>query len=94
MSAVGASLDHENCKCRKRLVDKLIDEFSKNIDKKNLDGITTVEYKCSSCMTYIVLMIVAIITCFGIVAYLVYYNWSLIKMFSSIKFFTRKETII
>ena len=30
---VGEYLDYENCKCRKRLVDKLVDECNENIDK-------------------------------------------------------------
>ena len=29
---VGKYLDYENCKCRKRLVDKLVEECSDNID--------------------------------------------------------------
>ena len=91
---VGEYLDYENCKCRKKLIDKLVEECTENIDKEKLDGIATVKNKSSSCMTYIVLMIIAIMICFGIVDYLVYYNWSLIKSFSSIKFFTRKETRI
>ena len=36
---IGEYLDYENCKCRKRLVDKLVDECNENIDKevKTLD---------------------------------------------------------
>ena len=33
---VGGNLDYKNCKCRKRLVDKLIEECNKNIDEKQL----------------------------------------------------------
>ena len=29
---VGEYLDYENCKCRKRLIDKLVEECSENID--------------------------------------------------------------
>ena len=29
---VGEDLDYENCKCRKRLIDKLVEECSENID--------------------------------------------------------------
>ena len=28
-------LDYVNCKCRKRLIDKLVEECSENIDEKN-----------------------------------------------------------
>ena len=30
---VGGYLDYENCKCRKKLVDKLVEECSENIDE-------------------------------------------------------------
>ena len=33
---VGECLDYKNCKCRKRLVDKLVEECSENIDEKEL----------------------------------------------------------
>ena len=47
-------LDYENCKCRKRLKDKLGDECDKNIDEevKILDKNGN---KCSSCILHIVL---------------------------------------
>ena len=32
---VGKYLDYVNCKCRKRLIDKLVEECSENIDEKN-----------------------------------------------------------
>ena len=32
---VGEYLDHENCKCRKRLIDKLVEECSKILMKQN-----------------------------------------------------------
>ena len=33
---VGEYLDYKNCKCRKKLVDELVEEFSKNIDGKEM----------------------------------------------------------
>ena len=36
----GEYLDHENCKCRKKLVDRLVEECSENIEKTKI-----VEYK-------------------------------------------------
>ena len=33
---VGEYLDHKNCKCRKMLVDKFVEECSENIDEKEL----------------------------------------------------------
>ena len=77
---IGEYLDYENCKCRKKLADKLIAE---TIDETKLFNITFTEngnnYECGSCIVYIVLMIVFIVISTGITVYLVYYNWSLIK---------------
>ena len=42
---VGEYLDYENCKCRKRLVDKLVEECSKNIDGKKLTEIALFEHE-------------------------------------------------
>ena len=57
---VGEYLDHENCKCRKRLLDKLVEECSKNIDENNViyNG-TLNDYGkiCNSCTVYIVLLV-------------------------------------
>ena len=33
---VGEYLDYKNCKCRKKLVDELVEEFSKNVDGKEM----------------------------------------------------------
>ena len=89
---IGEYLDCENCKCRKELADKLIDECAETIDETKLVNITFTEdennYECSSCIVYIVLMIVVIVISTGITVYLVYNNWSLIKDN------THKETLI
>ena len=58
MCDVGEYLDHKNCKCRKRIIDKLVEECSENIYKNEtldiipLDSIPINVYKkvCSSCM--------------------------------------------
>ena len=54
---VGENLDYVNCKCRKRLVDKLIEECTENVDEAKITGITLFEHKnkCkSSCTIYVV----------------------------------------
>ena len=50
-------LDYKNCKCRKKLVDKLAEECTKNIDEFKNAKIILAEYEnvCkSSCTTYAV----------------------------------------
>ena len=46
MIHVGEYLDYEQCKCRKKLVDKLVEECSENVEEVKLAKITLV--KCSS----------------------------------------------
>ena len=92
---IGEYLDYENCKCRKKLVDKLIDECTETIEGVKLAEIALFENenKCSSCKVYIVFMIVVFTIFIGITIYFVYYNMSLIKNnVSCIKFNTSKET--
>ena len=63
-------LDYKNCKCRKRIIDKLVKECSENIYENEtlnvipLDIIPLNIYKkvCSSCMEYIVLFVVFLVT--------------------------------
>ena len=42
---VGDYLGYENCKCRKRLVDKFIDEYGENIDAEKM--VRESENKCN-----------------------------------------------
>ena len=93
---IGEYLEYENCKCRKKLVDKLIDECTKTIEETKLANITFTEnennYEHNSCKVYIILMIVVFTTFAGITVYLVYYNWSLINNnIYCIKFNNRKK---
>ena len=95
----GEYLDYQNCKCRKKLVHKLIDKCPETIDERKLDNITFTEnennYECGSCIVHIVLMIVVFRVLIGITVYLVDYNWYLIKNNTfCIKFNTRKNTEI
>ena len=49
----GEYLDYKNCKCRKRLVNKLIEECNENINEE-VKILDKNEDKCSSCILYIV----------------------------------------
>ena len=75
---VGDYLNYSDCKCRKKLTDKLIDKSIETIEDTKLVNITFTEnennYECGSCIVYIVLMIVAFTIFTGITVYLVYYN--------------------
>ena len=89
---VGKYLDYKNCKCRKKLVDKLVDECTETVEEVKLPKITLAEnensYKCSSCTVYTVLFwIFFTINIGGIGAYFVYFHWYLKKIF------TRETTI-
>ena len=91
-------MDYENCKYRKKLVDILTDYCTETIEEVKLAKITFAknknEHKYSNCTVYSVLMIVVFTIFNGITIYFVYYNWSLIKNVSCIKFGTHKETKI
>ena len=50
---VGEYLDYENCKCRKRLVDELVDECTETVEEVKLAENEN-SYKCSSCTVYTV----------------------------------------
>ena len=67
---IGENFDYKTCKCRKRILDKLIEEYSENIyENETLDiilfnAIPLNVYKklCNSCMVYIVLLVAFLIT--------------------------------
>ena len=76
----------------KRLVDKLVEKCSENIDEAKLTEIALAEngnsYKCSSCTEYIVLFgTFFTINIAGVGAYFIYFYGFLKKMF------TRETTI-
>ena len=54
-------LDYENCKCRKRLVDKLVEEYSENTDEAKLAGIALFEAGNECVCFYTVCILLAVI---------------------------------
>ena len=72
---IGEYLDYENCNCKKRLVDKLVDECTENIDEVKIAKVTLTENmcKCSSCILYIVLFLLVFTINVGISTYFAYY---------------------
>ena len=76
---VGEYLDYENCKCRKKLVDKLAEECTENVEEVKLAKITLAEdenkHKCSSCTLHIVLFSVIFAINAGISTFFLYYKY-------------------
>ena len=71
---IGKYLDYKNYKCRKKIIDKLVEECSENIYENETlnvipsDIIPLNVYKkvCNSCMIYIVLFVVFLFIFIGI----------------------------
>ena len=87
-------LDDSDCKCKKKLIDPLIEECIENDNETKIVNIT-VKNDNSSCKVYIVFMVVFSIIFTGIIIYFVYCNWSFIenKVFC-IKSNTHKKILI
>ena len=96
---VGEYLDYENCKCIKKLIDKLVDECTKTVEEVKPAIITLAEnensYKCSSCTVYTVLFwIFLTVNVGGIGAGFVYFYWYLKKDVLHVDSNTYKETTL
>ena len=75
---VGEYLDYKNCKRRKRLVEKFVEECGENVDEAKLAGVTLFEHENESVCYYavfIVLAVIALAVSIGIGAYFVYYKY-------------------
>ena len=68
---VGEYLDYENCKCKKKLIDKLVEECT---EEAKIAEITLTKniHKSSSCTLYIVLFSIIFTINIGIATYFVY----------------------
>ena len=98
-SDVGEYLDYQNCKCRKKLVDKLVEECTETVEEVKLATITSAKegknkYKSSSCTLYIMLFSVTFTTNVGIGSYFLYLHWYLKKDITCLKFGTRTQITI
>ena len=65
---IGEYLDYKNCRCRKKIIDKLVEECSENIDgneflcNETLDIVSSSDNKTSgSCVVYVILFSVFLI---------------------------------
>ena len=75
---IGEYLDYENCNCRKKLVDKLVEECTENVEEAKITEIT--ENKCKSLCTITLLIAIVFPIYIGIVTYFVYSHWYLKMM--------------
>ena len=83
---VGEYLDYENCKCRKKVADKLVEECTETVEEMKLAKIILAEnenkHNCRPCTLYIESLSVIFTLNTGIVIYFVYSNWYLKKRYS------------
>ena len=89
-SAIGEYLEYENCKCWKKLVDKLVAECTENIDEVKIAEITSMilhltdlhsaghENVCVHFYTIsVILAVITLAVSIGIGAYFAYSHWYL-----------------
>ena len=88
-------LDYENCKCKKKTVDKLDEERTENIDKLTIAGMVLFlhESRRSSYTLYIALFSIHFTINAEIGVYFVYSRWYSKKDVTRVKFDTRTQTI-
>ena len=91
---IGEYLVYESCKCRKKLVDKLIEECTENVNEEKITERTLAKNECSSCTLYIVLFSIIFTINIGIGTYFVYSHWYLKNYDARVMLDTRTETII
>ena len=91
---IGEYLDYSNCKCRKKLVDKLVEECTENIEETRLVEKTATKNKCSSCIVYIVLFSLSFAINIEIGTYFVYSYWYLKNYGFSVMLNAPTETTI
>ena len=77
---IGEYLDYKNCNCRKKIIDKLFEECSENVDgnkmlyNETLDIISSNDNETSdSCIVYIVLFSVFLIISISIAIYVYFF---------------------
>ena len=85
---VGEYIDYKNCKCRKRIIDKLVEEFSETIDGNevlynetldvislNIIPLNVYKKVCNSCTIYILLFAIFFITSICICSVFTDFHW-------------------
>ena len=78
---IGVYLGYENCKCSKKLVDKLVDECTENVEEVKLAIVTSAEHEnvCKMFQHNLFCTVFNIFTInIGIGTYFVYYNYMIL----------------
>ena len=94
---IGQYLDYANCKWRKGLIDKLVQECNENIDEKELHSNEINDYEkiYNSCSVYIVLLVMFLILSISISSIFIYFHWYLKKSNTRVTNINpRTETVI
>ena len=84
----GQYLDYKNDKCRTKLVDKLVDKCSENINGNEIiynETLNDYEKVCNSCIIYIVLFVIAFLIIIGISSAYFYIHLYLERSETSVK---------
>ena len=71
---IGEYLDYSNCKCRKKLIDPLLEECTENINETKLVNIT-IENKNNNYAVYKVLFGIFFVISCGTIIYIVYHGY-------------------
>ena len=90
-------LDYENCNCRKKIFDKLVEECTENIDEVKLAKIALFEHENECVCSYTIFVVLAVIVLtisIGICTYFVYFHWYLKKDVICVKFGTCTQKTI
>ena len=99
---LGEYLDYKNCKCRKRLIDRLAEESSENIDGNKiiyngtLNPIPLNDYEkiCNSCTVYIALLVIFFIVSVSISSVFIYFHWYLKRGYTQATIYHKKSNIL
>ena len=81
---VGEYLYYENCKCRKNLVDKLVEECRENNDEYEMiysDTLNDYKKVCNSCTIYIIFLLIFFIKSISISSVFIYFHLYLKKSY-------------
>ena len=90
---VGEYLDYKKCKCKNKLVNKLIEECSESIDGNKMIH-NDYQNVCNSCKVYIVLFAIAFLIIIGVSSAFIYFHWYLKSDTNIANINPRTDTVI